>query len=179
MSKRIVMSGFVLSLAVSAGVSFADKSPTTAPAVKYASFGEAPKGGDVPVVAVDQLLAKVREYDGKYLRVTGRVSDVCAKKGCWLKLGDGEALFVKFTCPVGERLIPKEAVGKAAEVEGTVKVTQISEAQARHFKEDAGASPEEIAKIVGPQKQVTVASPSARVAGVAAPQAKDKAESGR
>lgn len=163
---RKVVFGCVLSLAVSAGVSFADKPPATAPAMKYASFGEAPKGGDVPVVAVDQLLAKVGEYDGKYLRVTGKVSDVCAKKGCWLKLGEGEALFVKFTCPVGERLIPAEAVGKQAEVEGTVKVVEISEAQARHFKEDAGASKEEVEKIVGPQKQVTVASPSARVAGV-------------
>ena len=52
---------------------------------------------------------------------------------------------------------------------------EISEAQARHYKEDAGASPEEVAKIVGPQKQYIVASPSARVAGVAAG-AKDKAK---
>ena len=175
MHMKMAVAGCVLAAGVWAGVVDA-KAPTTAP-VEYASFGEAPKGGDVPVVAVEKLLAKVGEYDGKYLRVTGKVADVCAKKGCWLKLGDGEALFVKFTCPVGERLIPAEAVGKVAEVEGTVKVTQISEAKARHYKEDAGASPEEIAKIVGPQKQIVVASPSARVAGVASP-AKHKANPG-
>ena len=169
---RMVIACCVLALAVPAGLLNAEdggkvKAPAATAPAGFVAFGEAPKGGDVPVVGVEKLLAKIGEYDGKYLRVTGRVSDVCGKKGCWLKLGEGEALFVKFTCPVGDRLIPKEAVGKPAEVEGTVKVVQISEAQARHFKEDAGASAEEVAKIVGPQKQYIVASPSARVAGVA------------
>lgn len=138
-----------------------------------ATFGQpAPEASNAPVVPVEELQANIAKYDGKPLRVTGKVSDVCAKKGCWLKLGSGgEPLFVKFTCPVGDRLIPAEAVGKDAVVEGTVKVVEISERQARHFKEDAGAPPEEIAKIVGPQKQYIVASPSARVLGIAQPPA--------
>jgi hypothetical protein len=144
-----------------------------APQALVATFGEpSPAASSAPLVPVEELQANIARYDGKPLRVTGKVSEVCAKKGCWLTLGGtGEPLFVKFTCPVGDRLIPAGAVGKEAVVEGTVKVVQISERQARHFKEDAGAPAEEIAKIVGPQKQYIVASPSARITGLAQPPA--------
>ena len=77
-----------------------------------------------------------------------------------------ETVFVKFTCPFKDRLIPMEAVGKRALVEGTLQVEDISEEQARHYKEAAGASPDEIAKIVGPQKTVRMTSRSARIAGL-------------
>jgi hypothetical protein len=75
-------------------------------------------------------------------------------------------LFVKFTCPVEGRLIPMAAVGKPVVVEGTVMVKEISEADARHLKEESGATQEEVAKIKGPQKQITLAAPAARVAGL-------------
>jgi hypothetical protein len=141
----------------------------------FAAFGEAPKGGDVPVVPADTLLADAGAYDGKYLRVTGTVSSVCVKKGCWLAFGqETRPLLVKFTCPIEGRLIPGEAVGKEAMVEGTVKVVEVSEAEARHIKEDAGAAAEEIARIVGPQQRVTIAAPSAKVYGLAASQGEVK-----
>jgi len=61
-----------------------------------------------------------------------------------------------------------EAVGHQAIVEGTLEVTEISEAQARHFAEDAGKSPDQIARIVGPQKQIRFKSPAAKVIGITA-----------
>jgi hypothetical protein len=151
-----------------------------APPVSYTTFGEAPSHADAPTVPVKLLMTSPSEYDGKVVRVSGTVAKVCAKKGCWLTLGEPGAsgtgaggpgaeqqtMFVKFTCPIGGRLIPMEAAGKPAIVEGTVTVKTISEAEARHYKEDAGAPPEEIARIVGPQTQVTVASPSAQIAGL-------------
>ena len=93
------------------------------------------------------------------------MAEVCSAKGCWLALGgpQDEGLFVKFTCPIEGRLIPMEAVGKPAVVEGTVTVVEMTEAEARHYAKDGGATETEIAKIVGPQKRITVASPSAKI----------------
>jgi len=136
----------------------------------FVSFGQSKTHADTPVVSAEQLLADPGAYDGKYLRVTGTVAKVCSKKGCWLALGaaQGDGLMVRFTCPINGRLIPMEAIGKDAVVEGTVKVVEESEAEARHLKEDAGASPAEIAKVVGPQKRVTIAAPAAKVFGLSA-----------
>lgn len=78
-------------------------------------------------------------------------------------------LFVKFTCPIGGRLIPMEAVGHQAIVEGTLQVETISEDDARHFAEDAGKSQEEIEEIVGEQIQLRMASPAARIVGLPQP----------
>ncbi len=84
-------------------------------------------------------------------------------------MGDGaskETLLIKFTCTVKGRLIPVDAVGKFAFIEGRLNIVEISEQEARHYKEDAGASKEEIAKIVGPQTTVRMSAPAARISGV-------------
>ena len=79
---------------------------------------------------------------------------------------DGEDVFVKFTCPIEGRLIPMDAAGKDAVVEGTIEVTEISEEEARHYREDAGATPEELEKIVGPQRTIRIQSPAALIQGL-------------
>ncbi len=132
-------------------------------------FGEPMKLSDKDAICSKKVLADPDKHDGQFIRVVGKVASVCARRGCWLKLGDAtgkETIFVKFTCPMHGRLIPMEAVGKMALVEGTLQVTQISEEEARHYKQDANASPDEIAKIVGPQKTVRMASPAARIMGL-------------
>lgn len=113
-----------------------------------------------------EVLTNPEKYAGKLIRVSGKVDSVCAHKGCWIRLAGPKAeetLFVKFTCPVEGRLVPMSALGRPAVVEGTLVVKEIPEDEARHYKEDAGASPEEIAKIVGPQKQITMQAPAAMI----------------
>lgn len=151
----------------------AGKTPCDRPcgkiADKYTDFGKPLKLKDSDAQCIKKVLADPKAHDGKFFRVTGKVDSVCAKRGCWLRLGDGESketLFVKFICPVKGRLIPMDAVGKVALIEGTLNVVEISEEEARHYKEDAGASKEEIAKIVGPQLSVQMNAPAARIAGV-------------
>jgi hypothetical protein len=77
-----------------------------------------------------------------------------------------QPMFVKFTCPVDGRLIPMNAIGKPVVAEGVVKVKEISQEDARHIKEESGATPEQVAQIKGPQKQITLVSPAAQVAGL-------------
>lgn len=136
---------------------------------KYTEFGKPMKLKDSDAVCIKTVLANPKAHDGKFFRVAGRVDSVCTKRGCWLRLGDGESketLFIKFTCPVKGRLIPMDAVGKFAFIEGTLNIVEISEEEARHYKEDAGASKDEIAKIVGPQTSVRMSAPAARISGV-------------
>lgn len=136
---------------------------------KSVHFGQPMKMSRSDTIDAANVFANKTAYDGTYVRVRGKVDSVCKSMGCWLRLTDDagkETLFVKFTCPVEGRLIPLEAVGRTAIVEGTLEVGEISEAEARHYREDAGASPEEIAAIVGPQKIVRMQSPAARVYGL-------------
>ncbi len=132
-------------------------------------FGERMTLAKKDTVCIKEVLATPAKFEGKLLRVGGKVQSVCAKKGCWLRLGDGEkkeTLFVKFTCPVDGRLIPMKAVGKTAFVEGTLELKEISQDEARHYKEDSGASKEEIEKIVGPQKIAKLNAPAAQIVGL-------------
>lgn len=135
----------------------------------WAKFGRSMKLAPRETVCADEILANKEKFAGKLVRVCGKVESVCARKGCWVRLGCGketETLFVKFTCPVRGRLVPMEAVGHTAVVEGTLAISEISEAEARHYKEDEGASADEIAKIIGPQKMAQLNAPAAVVEGV-------------
>ena len=61
---------------------------------------------------------------------------------------------------------PCHFAGDFAFLESTLKIVEISEQEAPQYKEDAGASKEEIAKIVGPQTSVRMSAPAARITGV-------------
>src|SRR5262245_60471696 len=152
--------------------------PTEAAKPKaMATFGAQQKLTDAEAVPAAKVLSDPEKYKDQYVRITGKVSAVCEKKGCWLRVvpaqaakpGDAAALsdiFIKFQDPPAGRLVPMEAVGHDVTVEGTVKVGMMPERAARHFKEDAGASKEEIEKIVGPQKQMVIAGAGVAIEGV-------------
>ncbi len=139
-------------------------------AAGWLAFGQALTMDESKTVTVEAVLADPAAFAGKAVRLSGAISKVCKPKGCWMQFtapatekGKGIPVFVKFTCPIDGRLIPLDAVGKQAIVEGTLDVVEISEVEARHYLEDEGASAQEIAKIVGPQKQVRVQGPGALV----------------
>lgn len=136
---------------------------------KVSRYGEPMKMPEAKTVCIEDVLDHPKAYDGKMIRMCGRVESVCAVRGCWLKLtgkSQRDTVFVKFTCPVKGRLIPMEAVGHPAVVEGTLTATEISQEEARHYAEDAGRSPAEIARIVGPQQQLRMKSPVAMIQGL-------------
>lgn len=133
------------------------------------NFGEPMKLAEADTVDVSTVLQAPDKYDGEYVRVSGRVAEVCSAKGCWINLKDwdtGREIHVQFTCPMEGRLIPMEAKGRKAIVEGVLEITEISEEAARHFAEEGGKTPEEIAAIKGPQRQYRIESPAAVVFGL-------------
>jgi hypothetical protein len=144
----------------------ASMKPTTQP-TSYKNYGEPPRMTDADNRSAADVLKDIPAFEGKSVRLTGVVTGVCKKKGCWIKMSsEGSPLnvFVHFTCPVEGRLIPMEARGKPVIVEGKIKVKEISEADARHIAEEEGLSAEQVQAIAGPQKQIELEGPTALIA---------------
>jgi hypothetical protein len=69
-----------------------------------------------------------------------------------LKKDDGSLLLVRSKDHAF--FMPVNLVGKTVVVEGEAQVKEVSEAQRRHYAEDAGKSKEEIEKITGAERQI-------------------------
>ena len=85
-------------------------------------------------------------------KVEAKIVTVCKKKGCWmdLDLENGQTMKVRFKDY--EFFVPKDADGKTAVVEGIAKIETVDVETLRHYAEDAGKSPEEIAAITEPER---------------------------
>ena len=144
----------------------------SARAPRSTTFGIPVTGTTLEQVELARVLAAPEQFTGRPIEIRGEVVEVCQRRGCWLRMAptgseDTDGVFVKFTCPIdGERLIPMAAVGQPVMVEGTLIVETVSEAERRHYASDAGATSDEIEKIVGSTTQVRVASGAAHVEGI-------------
>jgi hypothetical protein len=109
-------------------------------------YGAALAGKDL--VALKTLIAEDKAWHGKVVQVRGRIHGVCEKKGCWMIVRDGDQeIRVRFT---GYKFfVPLDVVGREVAVEGLFERKVETEAERRHYAEDAGKSAEEIAKITG------------------------------
>eukprot|EP01006_Ploeotia_vitrea_P004581 TRINITY_DN114933_c0_g1_i1.p1 TRINITY_DN114933_c0_g1~~TRINITY_DN114933_c0_g1_i1.p1 ORF type:complete len:168 (-),score=3.78 TRINITY_DN114933_c0_g1_i1:8-511(-) len=86
----------------------------------------------------------------KVYTVEGEITQVCAKAGCWVKIvTQDEPFMVRFK---DHFTIPTDTPeGTMAILHGRAYVDTVSVDLLRHFAEDAGESPEEIAKITEPE----------------------------
>jgi len=77
--------------------------------------------GAAPLVALADLSANMADYDGQRVRVEGLVTDVCAKRGCWVRIGAEEGpVSVRFKVVDGVIVFPMSAKGAQIEAEGLV-----------------------------------------------------------
>ncbi len=90
------------------------------------------------------------------IKITAKITEVCPKKGCWLKLAlsDGTTATVKMK-DYGF-FLPVSAVGKTVVIDGEVKLKTTSVAELKHYAEDAKKSKEEIDAITESKKEVKV-----------------------
>lgn len=96
--------------------------------------------------------------------VEATIVEVCPKKGCWMSVArDGQELFVKFQ-DYGF-FVPMNAAGHDVVMHGTSLAQEISVEELRHYAEDAGKTPEEIALITRPETLVTFYADSVYIAG--------------
>lgn len=116
------------------------------------SFGEGVKKGNVITTA--EVDAKLGESTKKDMKVTGEVVLVCQKKGCFMNLAlpNGKTMFVNFKDYAF--FMPKDLAGKKVVIDGFAERKETSVEDLKHFAEDAKKSPEEIAKITQPKKEI-------------------------
>lgn len=92
---------------------------------------------------ISDLIANADKYVGKTVKVEGLITDVCAKRGCWMMIAsDKEFQSVRFKVEDGVIVIPMEAKGKKAVAEGTFTKIELTKEQAlehaKHMAEEQG-----------------------------------------
>ncbi len=136
--------------------------PTTIAAAEvsqsYRSFGQEITASEL--MTIEQVFANVESLkvgDSIPVKFSSKVESVCQNKGCWMKVNvGGELTMVRFK-DYGF-FMPKDIAGQDAIIKGVAFVEEESVEQQRHYAEDAGKSPEEIAAITEPRKQLAVLS---------------------
>ncbi|MCK6685754.1 MAG: DUF4920 domain-containing protein [Thermoanaerobaculia bacterium] len=101
-----------------------------------ATYGKALTGKDT--VKISELLANPDKYVGKTVRVEGVITEVCAKRGCWMKIAsDKEFQDIRIKVDDGVIVFPMEAKGKTAIAEGVFTKYELSaeEVKAAHKHE--------------------------------------------
>jgi len=115
-------------------------------------FGEEVQPGDVkPAARMEAAMGDKKAVD---MKIEGKVVDVCKKKGCWmtLEMPNGDPMRVTFKDYAF--FMPMDIVGKKVVLDGLAKKQTISVETLRHYAEDAKKSPEEVAKITDPRKEL-------------------------
>lgn len=115
-------------------------------------FGENVTPGNVkPVAKMENAMGDKTTAD---MKIEGKVVDVCKKKGCWmtLEMPNGEPMRVTFKDYAF--FMPMDVVGKKVVLDGIAKKQTISVETLRHYAEDAKKTPEEVAKITDPKKEL-------------------------
>ena len=144
------MKKLILSLALCMFTAFAFAQDATS--FEGKSFGEGVKKGNVITTA--EVETKLGDSTKKDMKVTGEVVLVCQKKGCFMNLAmpDGKTMFVNFKDYAF--FMPKDLKGKKVVIDGFAERKETSVEDLKHFAEDAKKSPEEIAKITQPKKEI-------------------------
>jgi hypothetical protein len=157
MLKRLISACFAVALLSSCGDS---QTPTTNdqtsnPANDGKHFGALIDAAHA--ITYDELIPKMTTTDSLAVKVSGKVSEVCQKKGCWITLvpdqpGQPE---MRVTFKDYAFFMPKDLSGKRVVVDGFAYVDETPVDVLRHYAEDAGKSKEEIEKITEPKREVS------------------------
>jgi Domain of unknown function (DUF4920) len=139
-----------------AGKSATEQQQLTAKAPQYKAFGDSVQSTTAPLQLAEAIKTPNPQ---KTVRIQAKVVEVCQKKGCWMMLADGQTT-MRITFKDYGFFVPKDMAGKTIIAEGVVSEDVLAEGDARHYAEDAGKSKEEIAKIKGDQKTVTMVAQS-------------------
>jgi len=141
--KKIILS---LTFALVATFTFAQSD------YKGEKFGEEVKPGNINAVAkVESVMGDNKTAN---MKVEGKVIEVCKKKGCWMVLETPDGKGMRVTFKDYGFFMPKDIAGRTVVIEGLAKRQTISVEKLRHYAEDAKKSPEEVAKITEPKKEI-------------------------
>ncbi|MGC6418681.1 MAG: DUF4920 domain-containing protein [Bradymonadia bacterium] len=128
--------------------------PTSKPSAKsnaldpnWKTMSVGAKLSDGPSVSMDALAKDAAKHGDKTVKVSGKISNVCRKKGCWMVLGgENTTARARVTFKDYAFFVPLDCAGSEAVVEGTVKLKTMSDAERQHLADDAGKSIDDIPK---------------------------------
>ena len=104
---------------------------------------------DLEVTPVSVAVTKAKDLDGKKVKLTGKVSDVCSKMGCWFVVaGDKEGDTIRISTKAHNIFVPKSSVGMTAVVEGTLEAKVLDQKTAQHFEDERTLKPGETKKTI-------------------------------
>lgn len=149
----------LVGLALVMGLSVAHAGEPAAPAktVGKQTFGKAFTDASAPTPIAD-VISKSDQFDGKPVKVSGTVTQVCQAKGCWFEVAAGpKERGVRIKSADYSIFVPKDSAGRQAVVEGTFKVTTLTEAQAKHLADDAAKAGAKPSEVKGPVKEFQLA----------------------
>lgn len=122
-------------------------------AADYESFGaEISPDGAVTPEEMLKLYESLEIGDSVEVTVKSGITEVCKKKGCWMKLDLGQPekeAIVNFKDY--KFFVPMDSEGSEAIVHGMAFKREIPVAELKHRAEDGGKSEEEIAAITEPE----------------------------
>ena len=110
--------------------------------------------GEATPVTIAELLAKPETYLDKHVRVEGRITDVCPRRGCWIDIEqEGGPSPIRFKVDDGVIVFPVDAAGKAVTAEGVFTKIELDRDKAveylRHLAEERN-EPFDPATVKGP-----------------------------
>lgn len=108
-----------------------------APNALATSYGEPMPAGEP--VAISAAAADPAGHAGGPAKFSGRITQVCQKKGCWVVLED-EGSSARVMAKGHGFEVPRDAAGRAVAY-GQLQMEPISEDHSRHLVEDDGAAP--------------------------------------
>ena len=90
---------------------------------------------------IGSILADPEAWDGKRVRVEGKVTEVCPKKGCWMSLQEGDAA-IRIKVEDDVIVFPAAAKDHHAVAEGLVEILPLDREQytgwLQHLAEERG-----------------------------------------
>lgn len=122
----------------------------------YNSYGEQISAeNSLSALEMEEKFQNLKTGDTIEVSFATKVNSVCKNKGCWmtLDLPQGDDVMVKFK-DYGF-FVPKDIEEKEVVVNGKAYVAEISVEEQKHYAEDKGQTPDEIAAITEPKRTLS------------------------
>lgn len=94
------------------------------------------------VTSISTILDRPDDYQGRLVRVEGRVVDVCRHMGCWIEVEETSGGRIRVKVDDGVIVFPSTSLGRTTIAEGRVEVQSLTRDQyiqwMEHLAEESG-----------------------------------------
>lgn len=90
--------------------------------------------GETPLTPLNQIMASPSSYQGKMVKVTGKVRRACSAKGCWMEVSEDDKPGCRVTFKDYGFFVPTDSAGSTATVEGNVVLKKVKASHVEHLE---------------------------------------------